>query len=338
MGAAASSSAVVVSKGVAASSSGSSSSANSNVTSNKGWKKRSSIQLPSSSEEADKSFGPGDFNPAKSAAKINPDPPAGSAPFLNKSKIHQENKEKMALDTQWPPRFSKLLLETRSLKDSSDVDEYSYDDTRKFGYVYVLNLDRDFVAGWDFEHCKASGVGDVDLLWPNLEFVARMKKDPFTELPSLAEFEHLLENLRWKSSSGEKKVPSPLPIKTLLLDQEKVLCGLGNWLVDDVLFDCGIHPNEFVDEILKGRRRAEMIFFQERLRGLRRSPVGRWTCGGICVVYSEERVNNVNTVYSEKYEEQVRTKYTETGDDITSFLVHSQPARPLLSGRRFRAS
>lgn len=31
-------------------------------------------------------------------------------------------------------------------------------------------------------------------------------------------------------------------IKALLLDQEKVFCGLGNWLVDEILYQSAIHP------------------------------------------------------------------------------------------------
>ncbi len=32
------------------------------------------------------------------------------------------------------------------------------------------------------------------------------------------------------------------PIKAVLLDQEKVFCGLGNWLVDEILYQSAIHP------------------------------------------------------------------------------------------------
>ncbi len=32
-------------------------------------------------------------------------------------------------------------------------------------------------------------------------------------------------------------------IKALLLDQEKVFCGIGNWLADEILFQAGLHPS-----------------------------------------------------------------------------------------------
>ena len=33
------------------------------------------------------------------------------------------------------------------------------------------------------------------------------------------------------------------PIKAVLLDQERVVCGVGNWVADEVLFQSGIHPS-----------------------------------------------------------------------------------------------
>ena len=32
------------------------------------------------------------------------------------------------------------------------------------------------------------------------------------------------------------------PIKSILLDQQKVICGIGNWVADEVLYQAGIHP------------------------------------------------------------------------------------------------
>merc|ERR1712071_151787 len=33
-------------------------------------------------------------------------------------------------------------------------------------------------------------------------------------------------------------------IKALLLDQKAVLCGIGNWVADEVLYQSNIHPNQ----------------------------------------------------------------------------------------------
>jgi formamidopyrimidine-DNA glycosylase len=32
------------------------------------------------------------------------------------------------------------------------------------------------------------------------------------------------------------------PIKAVLLDQNKPLCGIGNWMVDEILYQARVHP------------------------------------------------------------------------------------------------
>lgn len=39
------------------------------------------------------------------------------------------------------------------------------------------------------------------------------------------------------------------PIKSLLLDQNKVFCGIGNWLADEILYQAGIHPDTVVSRL-----------------------------------------------------------------------------------------
>ena len=41
------------------------------------------------------------------------------------------------------------------------------------------------------------------------------------------------------------------PIKALLLDQNKAVCGIGNWVADEVLFRAGIHPSTPANSINK---------------------------------------------------------------------------------------
>ena len=44
-------------------------------------------------------------------------------------------------------------------------------------------------------------------------------------------------------SSTFKQINSKqCPIKSLLLDQEAIVCGIGNWVADEVLYQAGIHP------------------------------------------------------------------------------------------------
>ena len=33
-----------------------------------------------------------------------------------------------------------------------------------------------------------------------------------------------------------------MPIKALLLDQNRVFCGVGNWIADEACYKAGLHP------------------------------------------------------------------------------------------------
>lgn len=61
------------------------------------------------------------------------------------------------------------------------------------------------------------------------EPVASLARDPYTEGISIEEFRTQLS--RYSA-----------PIKSILLDQQKVCCGIGNYLADEVLYQSGIHP------------------------------------------------------------------------------------------------
>eukprot|EP00971_Amphidinium_carterae_P328798 6460867-Amphidinium_carterae.1 len=43
-------------------------------------------------------------------------------------------------------------------------------------------------------------------------------------------------------SESLKVTASSMPIKGLLLDQEKAVSGVGNWVADEVLYHASIHP------------------------------------------------------------------------------------------------
>ena len=57
---------------------------------------------------------------------------------------------------------------------------------------------------------------------------------------------------------------SVMPIKALLLDQEKVLCGIGNYLVDEILYQCRVHPRS-VSSAIPEAKAAELAAATERI-------------------------------------------------------------------------
>uniref|UniRef100_A0A7S2SIE3 Formamidopyrimidine-DNA glycosylase catalytic domain-containing protein n=1 Tax=Mucochytrium quahogii TaxID=96639 RepID=A0A7S2SIE3_9STRA len=61
--------------------------------------------------------------------------------------------------------------------------------------------------------------------------LAKLARDALSDMPSIADFENALTNCK-------------LPIKALLLDQQKVIAGIGNWMADEILLQARIHPGK----------------------------------------------------------------------------------------------
>ena len=71
--------------------------------------------------------------------------------------------------------------------------------------------------------------------------VKLLKGDPLTQAPlSKLARDPVLEGVGADFPAQLKKYTTP--IKALLLDQEAVLCGIGNYLADEVLYQSAIHP------------------------------------------------------------------------------------------------
>lgn len=80
------------------------------------------------------------------------------------------------------------------------------------------------------------------------EPVGELAADPIHEMPSLEAFAELIAN------AGTRE------IKTVLLDQNKIVCGIGNYLADECLHQAEIHPchrtNELSSEEVRKLREA----------------------------------------------------------------------------------
>lgn len=100
-------------------------------------------------------------------------------------------------------RHNELPKYTRFVIQFEDGDKLAYRDLRKFGVIEVVESPEAYRL--------SSNLGE-DLL--------SITKEDFI-----------------KSISNRK-----IAIKTALLDQ-KHYAGIGNWIADEVLFNCGVHPN-----------------------------------------------------------------------------------------------
>ena len=108
-------------------------------------------------------------------------------------------------ESNWPPRFTKLEL---ILKASQGQDiAVAYTDPRRFGRLLLRDSDA--------------------LASPPLSALAA---DPVVAPP---EMEWFRDNLREFSA----------PVKAVLLDQNKLVCGVGNWIADEVLYQSEILPS-----------------------------------------------------------------------------------------------
>jgi formamidopyrimidine-DNA glycosylase len=106
---------------------------------------------------------------------------------------------------EWPPRFTKLELVLAD-GDGGETIELAYTDSRRFGKILL----RDQAA-----------------LSPPISDLAA---DPILNPPSEAEFGAMLSR-------------SSIAIKAALLDQTRIVCGVGNWVADEVLYQARILPS-----------------------------------------------------------------------------------------------
>lgn len=110
-------------------------------------------------------------------------------------------------ETAWPPRFTKLeLLMADAAGVSAPCVRLAFTDPRRFGRVLLRGAD-------PFSR-------------PPLSALAA---DPVTDPPSAEAFASVLRRVR-------------APIKAALLDQGRVVCGVGNWVADEVLYQAGVLP------------------------------------------------------------------------------------------------
>lgn len=107
---------------------------------------------------------------------------------------------RLKTDEQWPPRFTKLMLEL------TGGTQLAFADPRRFGKIILR---------------------DQPLEQPPL---SKLAPDPVTEKVS---FENFLSGLS----------ASKLPVKALLLNQERVVSGVGNWMADEMLYHAAVHPS-----------------------------------------------------------------------------------------------
>ena len=110
----------------------------------------------------------------------------------------------------WPPRFTKLEFE---LENGTCL---AFTDSRRFGKLWLL------------KSCNPEGVRSH----PPLD---KLGWDPL---------EGPCPPAVWREQLGQTR----RAIKAVLLDQE-VLAGVGNWIADEVLYQCRLHPDQAANSL-----------------------------------------------------------------------------------------
>ncbi|KKA26397.1 hypothetical protein TD95_001404 [Thielaviopsis punctulata] len=111
----------------------------------------------------------------------------------------------------WPPKFWKFHMETQE----PDPMGFAFVNSRRIGKAEVVDADAASVQS----HLPLSKLG----------------LDPIIDTISLSWLHDQLSKRR-------------CPIKTLLLQQD-VMCGIGNWVADEILYQARIHPQELCCDI-----------------------------------------------------------------------------------------
>jgi len=103
--------------------------------------------------------------------------------------------KRFTVDGQWPPRFTKAELHFR--RDGEETLKLAFSDPRRFGRILLRDRPEEEPP------------------------ISKLARDPVEDLPDADDF-------------SERLVLYQAPLKAVLLDQNRLVCGVGNWVADEV--------------------------------------------------------------------------------------------------------
>jgi formamidopyrimidine-DNA glycosylase len=126
-------------------------------------------------------------------------------------------KLKELVDTDiYPPPYTYIRL-------IAGPNEASFSDPRKFGSMYLRDKLED----------------DFDILAPDALNELMMKEGKQQDEPAVA-----LQDGSTTDAIIAKLIQQSMGIKGILLDQKRCVCGVGNWVADEVLYQTRMHPDQ----------------------------------------------------------------------------------------------
>ncbi|GAA5932781.1 uncharacterized protein JCM15063_002201 [Sporobolomyces koalae] len=109
---------------------------------------------------------------------------------------------------EWPPKYMKCCLTFKAADGT--VSEWAFCDPRRLGRIKLVDCPEE----------------EIELVKPLCDLGA----DPYLAMPALADLSVAL-------------LKRDAPIKAVLLNQNGPLCGIGNYMVDEILYQAAIHPS-----------------------------------------------------------------------------------------------
>lgn len=107
----------------------------------------------------------------------------------------------------WPPKYTKIVM-TFADEAGQAVAEWAFSDSRRLARIKLINAE------------------DPETMPP----LSLLGRDPHLDMISV---EELTEKLQKRKA----------PIKAIMLDQNGPVCGIGNWMIDEILYQARLHPS-----------------------------------------------------------------------------------------------
>lgn len=108
----------------------------------------------------------------------------------------------------WPPKYTKIVMTFSDENSGEAIAEWAFSDSRRLARIRLIDA------------------VDPETLPP----LSLLGRDPHLDMISV---EELSEKLKKRKA----------PIKAIMLDQNGPVCGIGNWMIDEILYQARLHPS-----------------------------------------------------------------------------------------------
>lgn len=136
---------------------------------------------------------------------------------------------------QYPPKYTHITFKRVQQKHDVPVTGFHNDKTTDKEYEACFSDPRKF--GW--VALKSSLASGFDELAPDALHVLTNSNTTTTMVVTEDVVVHDMQHATSLQLVGQR-----LPIKALLLDQKRVMSGIGNWIADEVLYQSMLHPEQ----------------------------------------------------------------------------------------------